>query len=105
MKRFTVTEDHIKLLRQAYVGWDECEYGAPAIDCKRPYGNSDVPDDIRKILSNPSLTYEECRTLHEETKAALQIILATGGFECGEFFADEYRRNWSKAPPVERIEM
>ena len=47
---FTVTEEHLKLLRRAYVGWDPCEFGAPAIDCKRPYGNSDVISDIGEIL-------------------------------------------------------
>ena len=43
---FTVTEEHLKLLRRAYVDWEDCEFGAPAIDCKRPYGNSDVIADI-----------------------------------------------------------
>jgi hypothetical protein len=47
---FTVTEDHLKLLRRAYIGWDDCEFGAPGIDPKRPYGNSDVIGDIAEIL-------------------------------------------------------
>ena len=49
-KLFELTEEHIKLLRQMCVSWDDCEFGAPAIDCKRPYGNSDVYSDIAKIL-------------------------------------------------------
>ena len=31
-KRFTLTEEHLKLLRHANVRWDDCEFGAPAID-------------------------------------------------------------------------
>ena len=49
-KTFEIKDEHIKLLRNAYIGWDDCEFGAPAIDCKRPYGNSDVYGDIARIL-------------------------------------------------------
>lgn len=47
---FTVLPEHLLLMRRAYVDWDDCEYGAPAIDCKRPYGNSDVIQDIMEII-------------------------------------------------------
>ena len=40
----------MKLLEKACWDYEECEYGAPAIDCKRPYGNSDVEGDIAEIL-------------------------------------------------------
>lgn len=30
--------------------WCSCEYGAPAVDPKRPYGNSSVEVDILEIL-------------------------------------------------------
>ena len=81
MNTFTITEDHLKLLRRAYVGWDDCETGAPAIDCKRPYGNSYVPGDVAEILGwevGEELTdeqYDRAMELHSETEAALQIIL------------------------------
>ena len=51
VKRFTVTDEHLRLLRRAYVFWDETEFGAPGINAKRPYGNSDVYGDIAEILS------------------------------------------------------
>jgi hypothetical protein len=36
-REFTVTEDHLKLLRCAYVAWGLGEgYGAPGIDPKKP---------------------------------------------------------------------
>jgi hypothetical protein len=113
---FTVTEDHLKLLRRAYVGWDDCEFGAPAIDCKRPYGNSDVLNDMTEILGTPD---EECRDeegeilpdaeaaltrLHAETGVALQIALATGEFRTGRYVSDKYSANWrlDAAPALTR---
>lgn len=59
-KEFTVTEDHLKLLRHTYyVYWDPGEgYGAPAINPKRPYGNSAVPQDVAKILEAPDSDWE-----------------------------------------------
>src|SRR5262245_17189804 len=50
VERFTVTDEHLRLLRRAYVFWDETEFGAPGINAKRPYGNSDVYGDIAEIL-------------------------------------------------------
>ena len=38
VKEFWLKEEHIKLLRAAYVQWNNCETGAPEIDPKRPYG-------------------------------------------------------------------
>lgn len=29
---------------------DDCEYGAIGVDCKRPFGNSDVEGDILEII-------------------------------------------------------
>jgi len=43
---FTVTDEHLKLLRRFHVGWHDCKTGAPEIDPKHPYGNSAVPEDI-----------------------------------------------------------
>jgi precorrin-6A/cobalt-precorrin-6A reductase len=50
---FTVTEDHLTLLRHARVSWDEAEYGSPSIDAKRPYGWSDVEGSIAQLLDWP----------------------------------------------------
>jgi hypothetical protein len=110
MQRFTLTAEHIALLRRANISWEDCEFGAPAIDCKRPYGNSDVLDDIGEILGiekgaedrwgEPDFTQVQAdvmRQLHRETKTALQIVLAAGSFEPGVYEADDYMTNWRKA--------
>ena len=39
-KTFEVKPEHIKLIKKMCISWQDCEFGAPAIDCKRPYGNS-----------------------------------------------------------------
>lgn len=97
-RTFTLTEDHVKLLRRAYVGWQDCETGAPEVDPKRPYGNSSVAQDIAEILGeeydqeDPSESQDRrLLTLHRETQLALQVVLATGAFKLGNYKKkDEY---------------
>ena len=85
--------------------FDDGTIGAPAIDYKRPYGNSDVYNDIAKILEIKGIIVDEnedfsqeqinlMNELHKETEIALQIILTTGEFRPGEYIADEYLDNW-----------
>jgi len=98
---FTVTEDHLKLLRHAWVDWDEGEgYGAPGINPKKPYGESYVERSIAQILDAPDEDWEfedgqkayvtpeaeeRFTRLHVETMVALQIVLATGEFRPGRY--------------------
>jgi len=49
-ERFEIKSEHLKLIQRFYVDWNYCEFGAPEIDPKRPYGNSDVHRDMIKIL-------------------------------------------------------
>jgi hypothetical protein len=111
---FTVTDQHLKLLRRAYVGWDNGEFGAPAIDCKRPYGNSDVIADIADILEVPESMWRDddedvlpdaelaLTRLHAEVAIALQIALATGEFCAGRYVCDKYSANWRRPGSCER---
>lgn len=95
---FELKQAHITLLRNAYIGWQDCETGAPEIDPKRPYGNSYVLGDIIEILGEETPDeddeqyeeWEQTRSrelmqLHYETATALQIILAMESFEPGRF--------------------
>lgn len=99
---FEVTEHHIKLLRRANVSWGSDEYGAPAIDGKRPYGNSDVFGDIAEILGiKPGDGKEftpkqesEMDFIHRGTETALQIFLATGEMKAGHYEARKYTNEW-----------
>ena len=101
---FTVTEDHLKLIRRMYIGYNEgCEFGAPEVNPKRPYGNSSVYQDIGEILeiepnSDGEFTdaeYDRFLTLHKETATALQIALRTGQFKTGDYVCEQYTENWS----------
>lgn len=103
VERFMVTEKHIKLLQHMFVGWQDCETGAPEINPKRPYGNSDVAEDVYEIIygyyPEDGLTLadeEECMKLHRETEHALQIVLATGSFTPGTYvLTEQYNvRSW-----------
>lgn len=48
---FTVDEVHLALLDRLYIESLVPEWGGPMADQKRPYGNSDIQDDIREIYS------------------------------------------------------
>jgi hypothetical protein len=88
--------------------WDETEFGAPEIDCKRPYGNSSVFADIAEVLGipdsewadenmDPLPDYEQrFLRLHVETAVALQIALSTGEFRTGRYTREDGSLNWKR---------
>ena len=93
MERFTLTSEHVALLKRMLVEWEDEPYdGAPAINSKRPYGNSDVCGDVAEIVGLtpsedddgekqwPKGTRERCLALHRETEKALQICLTAQVF-------------------------
>jgi len=111
VKVFKFTEKHEKLLRRAFVRWEDCEFGAPAIDCKRPYGNSSVVSDIYEILDIKPEPPEggwkagdevefsdeqnaQAKILHEETETALQILLQQGAYRLGTYVCEDYGDDW-----------
>lgn len=105
---FQLKEEHLKLLRRAYTTWDHAEYGAPGIDPKRPYGNSDVVEDICRILGweMPDEDDEEqsrqvcsrARRVHEETETALQILLCFAGEDVrpGKYRLEGWGKDWER---------
>lgn len=106
MQTFTVTHEHLKLLQRMWVRWDDCEYGAPAIDSKRPYGNSDVEGDIAEILGweydkdhwdgMPSDLRDVASSIHSEMKTVLQILVVNLHIYVGKYERpDRYGTNWS----------
>lgn len=101
---FELKQVHLDLLKEAWVSWDSCEFGAPEIDCKRPYGNSDVYDDIAEIIhlnkkDNWNYNEEEWTDeatdymldLHKQTQIALQIVLHTQSFKLGKYIKKDYK--------------
>lgn len=102
MAEFRLTEDHLKLLENAEIGWQDAETGAPAIDPKRPYG-SGVAFDVAEILRWEPIDWEDEESvdaawdraleIHGETATALQIVLQTRAFIPGVYSKVGYL-NW-----------
>lgn len=98
-QRVVITLEHLKLIKHFYVGWSSEEFGAPEIDPKRPYGNSDVYSDIAKILElDEEKNIDHLVKVHSDLKDVLQICLMRQRFETGVFErSDEYNsRSWIK---------
>lgn len=101
MKTFKITQDHIKLLQNTHVLYDDNML-------HQPYGGTDIIEDMIGILGLPKPDYDkgECIQgseinalidLHKETATALQIILYRTSFEIGEY--ENYPENsvcWRK---------
>ncbi len=100
VEKFTLTQQHIDLVRNMYIHFDnQLYYGAPCVNIKRPYGNSDVLFDVYEIVHAHEFEYDpddeyfdadidpdgSLQKLHEETATALQIILCTGSFVPGKY--------------------
>lgn len=106
MERFTLTAEHVALLKRMCVEWQD---RAPAINPKRPYGTCRVWQDVAEIIGLqptedddgekhwPKGTRERCMALHRETEKALQVCLTAQTFEPGDYVADALRRNWRRA--------
>lgn len=96
---FHLKEEHLKLIQNVYIYFDEYGYeGAPAVDIKRPYGNSRaVAYEVYRVLHDdeywdsdkqgemPQQMYQEYVKLHRETAMALQICVRRQSFEVGTF--------------------
>jgi len=115
VKEFTVTEDHIKLLKRAMVSWDSKKHGAPAIDIMQPYGTTCIECNISQILGiKPKLDLGTKRTYfsdeqkeymektHRETQIALSIFLKTGKMEPGAYKHSGYY-NWTRVDKEEKV--
>jgi len=90
---FTLKKEHITLIQNFNVNWQNCETGAPIIDSKRPYGNSSVAYDVAELLgvkpkNDDELTYkqeDQLLRLHRQTQIALQVVLSSKSFKPGKF--------------------
>lgn len=96
---FTITDDHLLLLKELHVDFEAgIEFGAPAVDPKRPYGNGDVFRDMRRILGVEGEETAEGNTelseLHREMALVLQIGCRLGRFEKGTYTREPYTIDW-----------
>jgi hypothetical protein len=115
LTKFNITESHLKLLQHINMRYnDEMEFGAPEVDPKRPYGNSDVYNDMVDMLGldpkynrdgeMPDETYIELKQLHKEMETVLQIICKTLQVSEGLYKKDsEYSSDWYKVEVVNEV--
>lgn len=111
IKRFEVKEEHIKLLKKLNFDFDSrTEFGAPLISPKRPYGNSDVYQDIADIIGiKPEVTdwdneddfFSDTQemymyALHKDMTTVLNILCVNLTIEAGMYQAKVYSDNWKK---------
>lgn len=106
---FELTEDHIKLLKNANVSWyDQGYLGAPCFDSKCPYRSSNIEKNIAEIIGLElfedadgekhlsKIQYDLCVKLHQEMEKALSVVLSTTSFIPGRYTHLPYHRNWYK---------
>lgn len=116
---FELKQEHLDLLKQVNIGWNECEFGAPEIDPKRPYGDSDIENNIAEIIKLKKdkttidfdkeeyaafddkqeyfdeaewneKTQDLLKDLHKQTQIALEIILHNQTFKLGKYKRKDY---------------
>lgn len=112
VQEFTVTEHHLKLAKNFYISWNDCESGSPTIDPKRPYGDSDLVDSMAEVLGIEKNKdnfddedeefwtdefYDKMQDLHKQMLVVVQIIFCTGRFEVGKYKKeDEFSSKWER---------
>lgn len=107
-EKFELCKEHMKLLQKMHWEYSDFETGAPAVDGKRPYGNSYVPPDVIEILGmelpdendedSYNKTVEKAMRFHYESHTALEIILQLKTFEPGTYQSSQvdYKKIWKK---------
>jgi hypothetical protein len=127
---FELKEEHIKLLQHMYFQFDESAYeGAPCVNFKRPFGDSDILEDMMHILDfTPShaedicfCEEDDCENFHEDdelelseseikylmdiyqgTHIALKIITHLKTFETGKYICN-YHNQWEETNAMKRV--
>jgi len=99
---FEVLPEHLKLLRGAFVAWEETPngWGTFQVNAETPYGSKFIERDMAFLTGIPYLgdtnTYKE---LHKGAAMALQIFLKTGKFKAAKYRATKYGQNWTEYKP------
>lgn len=95
---FEVLPEHVKLLRNARVVWNDEGVGAPMIDVRRPYGTTAAMGDARDILDYHEDPVQLLQW-HRGTAVALAIAIKTGKWKPGIYRCDKYDYNWTEYRP------
>ena len=122
---YRLTEEQVLLIRELHVDWmpgSEIGYdGAPCVNSKRPFGNSNVGGDVHEIV-DPRTCDEIWNEYDEEDEdafyekqletynryyktlgKALQVVLSSGSFEPGMYSCNKYSRNYQRVTDKNEI--
>lgn len=91
VERFTVLPIHLKLIKRFYTSWNSFEFGAPTIDPKRPFGNSDVKNDFENITGE-----KFDNNIYHDLETCLQILTRNLHIEEGTYEKCGYGIDWVK---------
>ena len=102
--QFTLTSDHVKLLRAVKIAWNSSDYGGPSFNTQRPYGGVHVYSNMLDILGIPSEERKPSDTvwledLHRSMAVALQVVLRTGKFKPTTYRANKFSQDWKEYNP------
>lgn len=107
---FKLTQEHIALMKELRFYYeDDCEYGGPSVDMKRPFGNSGrtqivrdmaealgIPDDKVCDRDGELIEPEASRIegIYRELPKAIECVFRSGSMEPGIFEAPRYTSKW-----------
>ena len=86
VERLRVTEEHLLILKNLKIAWQYRGLGGPGVDIERPFGSSNVVDDLARILSleNQDEDMEAYLSdLYTDMTQCLQILIQCLGIEEG----------------------
>lgn len=102
---FEIKDEHLTLLDNSFVSWNDLENGAPTIDPKYPYGEYQMAKGMAELLNIPFINedYRELSQedeeymwqLHSEMKAVFEIAIHTRLFSKG-FYKKEELSKWQR---------
>jgi hypothetical protein len=109
IERFTLTEQHLAIIRGANIWWCDMETGAPGLDPKKPYGNGDVARDVARLIGTTMPDPDEfgrehdivaagMMTLHRDMGTVLEIVCQHAGQAVAPgLYARQWpRRKWER---------
>ena len=104
-RTFEVRQEHIKLIKNMCVSWNDSCFGSPTVDSKRPYGTTLVLERMAEILDMELKDEEEdslsdsqiecLMKLHKETETVLEILLYNCSLEVGIYINKGYANEWT----------
>lgn len=92
MRQFIVKQPHLDLLKNTYFRIYDL---IPCVDQKRPFGNSDIEEDLKKILALKTVSYKQYEIIFNHLSTCLEILCRNLNIKVGLYEADDYGTDWT----------